>query len=161
MQATPQNLYGGGTGSFLIGTPGPIGTGPDSLVLHIGEAAYQGDAQFTVSVNGTQIGGTETATLPGGIQDFTFQGNWGSAQNTVLVNFTNGLSDAGGSRNLFVEGMSYDGTNYSGNTAESLRRRHGGLPGRNRNAHRHGFRLPRAEGLRGRVRGRRPVHRQR
>ena len=111
------NLYGGGTASFLIGARAPIGTGSDSLVLHIGEAAYQGDARFTVSVNGIQVGGTETATLSGGIQDFTFLGNWGSGPSTVLVNFTNGLSDAGGSRNLYVEGMTYDGTNYASNTS--------------------------------------------
>jgi hypothetical protein len=110
------NLYGGGSASFLIGTPGPIGSGPDSLVLHVGEAAYQGDAQFTVTVNGTQVGGTETATLSGGLEDFTFLGNWGSGQSTVVVNFTNGYSDAGGSRNLYVEGMNYDGTSYSNNT---------------------------------------------
>ncbi len=111
------NLYGGGSGSFLIGTPGPIGSGSDSLVLHIGETAYQGDAQFTVSVDGTQIGGVETATLSGGLEDFSFLGNWGSGQHTVLVNFTNGLSGAGASRNLYIEGMNYDGTAYNNNTA--------------------------------------------
>ena len=34
----------------------------------------------------------------------------------MLFRSTNGLSDAGGSRNLFVEGMNYDGANYAGNT---------------------------------------------
>ena len=34
-------------------------------MLHIAEAAYEGNAQFTVSVDGTQVGGTETATLLG------------------------------------------------------------------------------------------------
>jgi hypothetical protein len=113
-----QNLYGGGVGSFLIGTAAPIGSGPDSLVLNISEAAYQGDAQFTVDVDGVQVGGIETATLlasSGNTEAFTFLGNWGSAQNTVTVNFINGYSDAGGSRNLFIRGMSYEGTSYSNN----------------------------------------------
>nr|WP_294508952.1 carbohydrate-binding domain-containing protein [uncultured Rhodopila sp.] len=114
---TAANLYGGGAASFLVGTSSAIGSGSDSLVLHVCEAAYQGDAQFTVSVDGTQIGGVETATLPGTVQDFTFLGNWGSGQHTIVVNFTNGLSDAGGSRNLYVEGMSYDGTAYSNNVS--------------------------------------------
>ena len=35
-----------------------VGTGPDSLVLQVSEDAYKGDAQFTVSVDGKQIGGT-------------------------------------------------------------------------------------------------------
>jgi hypothetical protein len=109
------NLYGGGAGTFLIGTPQPIGTGSDSLLLHIGETAYQGNAQFTLSVDGTQIGGVQTAMLSGGIEDFTFLGNWGSGQHTVLVNFVNGQSDAGGSRNLYVEGMNYNGTDYGNN----------------------------------------------
>ncbi|MGU3331048.1 hypothetical protein ACLBXB_29680, partial [Methylobacterium mesophilicum] len=34
-----------------------IGTGSDQLLLHISQDAYQGDAQYTVSVDGKQIGG--------------------------------------------------------------------------------------------------------
>ena len=86
-------------------------------MLKVCEGAYEGDARFTVSVDGTPVGGTETATLLGATEDFTFLGNWGSGQHSVVVDFTNGLSDAGGSRNLFIEGMSYDGTAVSGSTA--------------------------------------------
>nr|WP_294560659.1 carbohydrate-binding domain-containing protein [uncultured Rhodopila sp.] len=110
-----QNLYGGGAGSFLIGTAAPVGSGPDTLVLNVCEQAYQGDAQFTVDVNGVQVGGIETATLNGGTQPFIFEGNWGSGLNSVTVDFVNGYSDAGGSRNLFVRGMNYDGTDYANN----------------------------------------------
>ncbi|SFL49006.1 calcium-binding protein, partial [Methylobacterium pseudosasicola] len=38
-----------------------IGTGSDQLVLRISQDAYQGDAQYTVSVDGKQIGGVLTA----------------------------------------------------------------------------------------------------
>ncbi|MCJ2011551.1 hypothetical protein MKK53_03285, partial [Methylobacterium sp. J-076] len=38
-----------------------IGTGSDTLVLKLSEDAYKGDAQYTISVDGKQVGGTLTA----------------------------------------------------------------------------------------------------
>ena len=38
------------------------GTGPDALVLQISQDAYQGNAQYTVKVDGVQLGGTFTAS---------------------------------------------------------------------------------------------------
>jgi hypothetical protein len=123
------SLLASGPVSFIVGsatatTPQPItvGSGSDSLVVTVNEDAYQGDAQFTVSVDGAQVGGTQTTTASrasGQTQAFTFKGNWGTGQHTVVVNF---LYDAwGGSaaldRNLYVTAMSYDGTNYPANTA--------------------------------------------
>ena len=83
------------------------GTGSDTLVLSMSEDAYQGDAQFTVSVDGKQLGGTFTATAShaaGASQSFTFNGSFGTGAHTVSVDF---LNDAyGGSsatdRNLFT-----------------------------------------------------------
>jgi hypothetical protein len=47
-------------------TSGPVvltaGTGIDALVLKISQDAYQGSAQYTVSVDGVQVGGTFTAS---------------------------------------------------------------------------------------------------
>ena len=91
-------------------------------MVTVNEDAYLGDAQFTVSVDGVQVGGTQTTTAShaaGQTQAFTFKGNWGSGTHTVVVNF---LYDAyGGSaaldRNLYVTAMSYDGTNYPADTA--------------------------------------------
>jgi hypothetical protein len=114
------NLYGGGSASFLVGAAAPIGSGPDSLVVNLVENAYQGDAQFTVSVDGTQVGGIETATLSTtspGPQAFTFLGNWGAGAHNVVVNFINGHSDANGGNALFVRGMSYDGNDFNNNVA--------------------------------------------
>jgi hypothetical protein len=89
------------------------GTGSDSLVLKISEDAYNGDAQYTVKVDGVQIGGTFTAAALHGAADdtLTLSGNWGTAAHTVVVNF---LNDAwGGSattdRNLYVDAITYDG----------------------------------------------------
>jgi beta-glucanase (GH16 family) len=103
--------------------PAPVvtGSGPDSLVLDMSEDAYQGDAQFTVSVDGKQLGGTFTTTALhtyGASQSFTFKGRFGSGQHAVAVKF---LNDAWGGtaatdRNLYVNGISYDGA-VTGQTA--------------------------------------------
>ena len=91
-----------------------IGTGSDTLVLSMSEDAYLGDAQFTVAVDGEQLGGTFTATAlhSGGVsQDFIFKGDWAPGSHTVAVDF---LNDAWAGtpttdRNLYVNGLSYDG----------------------------------------------------
>ena len=66
----PVSLGGGTTTPPVVLPPITFGTGPDSLVFQISEDAYangdgisdaKGDATFTVSVDGKQIGGTFTA----------------------------------------------------------------------------------------------------
>jgi hypothetical protein len=97
-------------------TPVSTGTGSDTLVLSISEDAYQGNALFTVSVDGKQLAGTFTATAShaaGASQSFTFNGDWAPGAHAVAVNF---LNDAYGGtattdRNLYVNGVTYDGAN--------------------------------------------------
>ncbi len=96
-----------------------LGSGPDTLALAINEDAYLGNAKFTVSVNGIQIGGTQTATAikgTGQSQIFNVQGTFSGASNTATVNF---LNDAWGGtpatdRNLYVTGATIDGTAIAG-----------------------------------------------
>ncbi|HXT81440.1 MAG TPA: carbohydrate-binding domain-containing protein, partial [Acetobacteraceae bacterium] len=108
-------------------TPAPItsGSGPDTLTLAMSEDPYQGDAQFTVAVDGTQVGGTFTTTAiqwEGQQQQFVLKGNWGAGAHTVTVTFLNDLTvlnSAGQGidaedRNLFVDGVTYDGQAASG-----------------------------------------------
>ena len=97
--------------------PSPVttGTGPDSLVLSISEDAYLGDAQFTVSVDGNQLGGTFTASgwhSVGQEQLFTFSGTFAAGNHSVTVDFLNDAygGSAGADRNLYVDAISYDGT---------------------------------------------------
>ena len=69
-----------------------IGSGPNTLALHISEDAYLGDAQFTVSVDGHQIGGTLTATAShsaGQTQTFNALGTFAAGSHTTTVNFLN------------------------------------------------------------------------
>jgi hypothetical protein len=92
-----------------------IGSGPDTLELEVSEDAWKGNAQFSVSVDGQQIGGTQTATALhslGQTQIFDVQGTFAAGSHTATVDF---LNDAYGGtpvtdRNLYVVGASIDGT---------------------------------------------------
>jgi beta-mannanase len=92
-----------------------IGTGPDQIQLNISEDAWEGNAEFTISVDGVQIGGVQTATVShaaGISQVFYVDGNFGSGQQAVTLDF---LNDAyGGSssedRNLYLDSATYDGS---------------------------------------------------
>jgi hypothetical protein len=97
-------------------TPPPIvtiGSGPDTLALQVSEDAWQGNAQFTVSIDGKQIGGIQTATAShaaGQTQTFKVLGTFATGSHTATVNF---LNDAyGGSpatdRNLYVTSATID-----------------------------------------------------
>jgi hypothetical protein len=104
--------------------PAPVttGSGSDTLVLTMSEDAYQGDAQFTVAIDGKQIGGTFTTTAShasGVSQSFTFKGDWGVGAHAVAVNFINDLYNGttATDRNLYVNSVSYDGTNTSQSAA--------------------------------------------
>ena len=61
--------------------PPPVtGAGSDMLVVKVSEDAYLGNAQFTVAVDGKQLGGTFTATTlhsSGGSQALAFAGDFG------------------------------------------------------------------------------------
>ena len=93
---------------------GSLGSGSDSFTMGISEDAWQGDAQYTVDVDGQQVGGVQTATTShsaGAIQSVTVNGNWGSGSHTLGVTFINDLY--GGTpttdRNLYVSNVAYDG----------------------------------------------------
>jgi hypothetical protein len=94
----------------------------DTLALQMSEDAWKGDAEFTVSVDGKQVGGDYTASTlhsSGDAGTFLLTGDWGSGVNDVQVGFIN---DAyGGSsaedRNLYVNSIAYNGVTYAGTTA--------------------------------------------
>jgi Ca2+-binding RTX toxin-like protein len=97
------------------GTSTTIGAGKDVLVVKVSEQAWNGDAQFTVKVDGVQIGGTLTAKAThalGHSDTFTLKGDWGHTAHKVEVNFINDAwnGNAVEDRNLYVDGMSYNGT---------------------------------------------------
>ena len=83
-------------------------------MLQLSEDAYQGDAQFTVSVDGKQLGGAQTVSAShaaGQTQAVSVGVSLTPGSHTVGVSFIN---DAyGGSpssdRNLYVNSVTYDG----------------------------------------------------
>lgn len=99
-----------------------IGSGSDSITLNMAEDQAQGeDAQFTVNVDGQQVGGVQTVTASqsaGQTQAFTFEGDWAPGAHNVTVTFVNNFIYPGlsGDRNLYVDGVSYDGQTVSNAT---------------------------------------------
>jgi hypothetical protein len=106
------------------GTPASIttGTGPDEIVLNIsgdalangdGTSNAAGDAAFTVTVDGKQLGGTFLASashVAGLDQSFVFDGNFGAGAHSVQVTFDNdAYNPAVGDRNLYVDEVLYSG----------------------------------------------------
>ena len=95
--------------------PAVTGGGADSLLVKVSEDYYLANAQFTVSVDGKQLGGTNTATTlhsSGNSQTFAFAGDFGSGQHTVSVKFLNDAwaGTAATDRNLYVNDIVYNGT---------------------------------------------------
>ena len=107
-------------------TPTPTPTsGTDTLIIQVSEDAWQGDAQYTINVDGTPIDGTRTATAShaaGASQDMSVTGNWGAGAHTIGITFIN---DAYGGtpqsdRNLYVGSVTYDGIAATGTPASLL-----------------------------------------
>ena len=97
---------------------------PDTLVINVSEDAWEGDAQFTVSVDGTPIGGVQTVTTlhsSGETHADTLTGTFGVGPHSVAISFIN---DAYGGtpttdRNLYVQSVGIDG-NKSTNPPATL-----------------------------------------
>lgn len=119
----PLSLMSSGTQSLTVGTAiartVTVGAGPDTIDLKMSEDAYQGNAQFTVSADGKQIGGILTAMAlhaAGQSQDFLVEGDFGAGKHAVSVDFLNDLyaNTPAADRNLYVTGASYDGAVQQG-----------------------------------------------
>ncbi len=102
--ATPTTINGG-----------TFGSGPDTLVLTLAEDAFKGDAQANIAIDGKTLNVqpiTVTALKNAGQSEtFTFKGTFGPGAHDLAVSF---LNDAYGGtpaadRNLYVNGVSYDG----------------------------------------------------
>ncbi|WP_162530411.1 carbohydrate-binding domain-containing protein [Rhodovastum atsumiense] len=90
------------------------GSGGDALVLKVSGQAFQGDAQYTVKVDGRQIGGTLTARASHAARQtdtITLRGDWAAGSHRVEMTFLNDAwgGFSGADRNLYLEGASYNG----------------------------------------------------
>ncbi len=133
--ATDRNLYVNGVSLDGQAAPGApvaqyangtahVATGTSPLVLQLSEDAWQGDAQFTVSVDGKQLGGAQSVSAShgaGSVQNFGFAQAMAAGAHDVAVSF---LNDAWGGtaatdRNLYVQAIDANGAALPG-TAASL-----------------------------------------
>ena len=123
-QAVPnaaRTLFSAGTVEL---PPVPLTAPPDTLVLSLSQDAWQGNAKFTVTVDGKSLGPAQEVTAlrkNGAAQDFTFRGSFGPGQHKVSVAFLNDAYGGTGTtdRNLYVERVSFNGTLVP-NAARSL-----------------------------------------
>ena len=97
----------------LYGAPTPNPPPIDTIVLHLSEDAWRGDAQFIVSVDGHQLGSAQVVTAShaaGKVQDFVFQGSFGAGPHDLAVRFINDAwgGTANTDRNLYVNGIDYN-----------------------------------------------------
>ncbi len=96
---------------------------PSTLTLNMSEDAWQGDAQFTVKVDGIQIGGVYTATAShaaGQSQAVVIRGIPESmSPHDIAISFINDAwgGTASTDRNLYVNSMQFDRQSVAGGTA--------------------------------------------
>ncbi len=111
--------------TLLVDTHTPeapsLGVAYDTLVLNVSEDAWVADAQFTVAVDGHQVGGVYTTSAlknAGQSQNIDLTGSFGTGPHSVAVSFLNDIY--GGSptedTNLYVNSITLDGQTTTENT---------------------------------------------
>jgi hypothetical protein len=120
-KTTPADVWGPGPG-----TPtSPLPATTANIILRVSEDAYQGNAEFTVAVDGTQVGGTRTVTTlhsSGDDNVFVLTGDWATGSHNVAISFVNDAygGTASTDRNLYVDSIAYNGTTLTGTNASLL-----------------------------------------
>ncbi len=99
---------------------------PDKLVLYLAEDPGAGNAQFIVTVDGKQVGQTQTVTASQSgsqAEAFSFAGTFGAGSHNIAIDFINDnfTGSSAATRHLYVDGLDYDGRHYSGDTASLLK----------------------------------------
>ncbi len=116
-------LLSNGTASFDFAVGGPASLPASTLTLNMAEDAWKGDAQFTVAVDGNQMGGVYTVSAShaaGQSQAVTIPGIGESmTPHDIAVSFINDAwgGTPGTDRNLYVNSMQFDGRSVAGGTA--------------------------------------------
>ena len=106
-------------------TPAPSMPGDDTLTIQISGDQWNGAPQFTLSVDGKRVGeifNVEALHALGQSQDITLTGDFGDGPHEVAIGYINDANSgayydpaAGGfvnDRNLFVSGITFNGTDY-------------------------------------------------
>ena len=99
--------------------------GTSTLNLSLSEDAWEGDAQFSVAIDGKTIGAPQTVTAlhgDGAKQTFAFDQALTAGTHDVAVSFLNDAysGSSGADRNLYIDGASVGSTAVSGAAATLL-----------------------------------------
>ena len=105
-------------------SPAPAGS-THVLDLALSEDAWQGDAKFTVSVDGVQVGGVRTVSTlhASGLDEHVkLTGPWAAGTHLVQMSFINDAygGSAATDRNLYVDSIAYDGSVCANSSAVLL-----------------------------------------
>ncbi len=98
-------------------SPAPITV--STLALHLSEDAYQGDAQFIVSVDGQALGAAQPVAASHGLgetQNFAFGGSFATGAHDLAISFINDAWDGtpATDRNLYVASVDQNGAQLAG-----------------------------------------------
>ncbi|MBR0903878.1 carbohydrate-binding domain-containing protein [Bradyrhizobium liaoningense] len=100
-----------------------IGEGPASVVLRISGDAYEGNPEFSVTIDGQKFSGLTTSASHsnGAWEEITIHGDFGpKGPQSVAVEFVNDAwGGPGMDRNLYIQSLSVNGKLYDANTAQS------------------------------------------
>ena len=99
------------TGSGFQPNPVTVGTGPDTLALQVSERAALAGARYTVSVDGTQVGGVQTTfadVLAGQTETLNVLGTFTPGNHTVTIDYLNASNSL-----LLVDSAAIDGRGIS------------------------------------------------
>jgi len=135
-------MWWNGTDRFSVTAPtpapvqAPAPPADHTLVLHLSEDAWQGDARFVATLDGQALNGAQAVLAShavGGEQAFTFHGSFGDGPHDLAVSFINDAwgGTASTDRNLYVDAVDYDGASLGNGTAALYRNStvHFSLPG--------------------------------
>jgi endoglucanase len=113
-------LWADGSLNFVLpsaSTP----TTEDTLVINAAGDQYQGDPEFTVDVDGVQVGGTYAVSelySSGNFEGVTLTGNFDITPDSELsINFINDSYGPGGDRNLYIGSIEVNGRTFQGSAA--------------------------------------------
>ncbi|WP_336485977.1 DUF4214 domain-containing protein [Methylobacterium nigriterrae] len=89
----------------------------DSLVLRVAADSYNGDPNFTVKINGIQVGGTFTTGASfsdDAFQDIGLTGDFSWAKQISVTFLNDAFVDSSQDRNLYVDSLTFNGLAYDG-----------------------------------------------
>jgi hypothetical protein len=102
-----------------VTTPPVTLSGTDTIALNVSEDYSDGNAEFTIKVNGQQVGGNyqvHALHSSGDSGTILLTGDWGSGVNDVDISFINHTYG----RNLYVSSVAENGVTYAGTSASLL-----------------------------------------